>query len=671
MTLLFDLSFPLSNPVLIFSLVLFVFLFVPLLLNKLKIPSIIGLILAGVLIGPHGFNLLERSSSIVLFGTVGLLYIMFLAALELDLNEFNKNKNRSLVFGALTFIVPLSIGTIVCYYFLKLELPSSILVSSMFSTHTLVAYPIASRLGITKNEAVTIAVGGTIITDTAVLIVLAIISGSAQGSLNYIFWMKLIGSLTLFSIFIFYGYPKIGSWFFRNIKGESTSDYIFVLAMVFTAAFLAEFAGVEPIIGAFMAGLALNRLIPHNSALMNRIGFVGNALFIPFFLISVGMLVDLKVLFNGTYALIVATTLIIVAFVGKYIAAFVTQKIFNYSTIQGNLIFGLSSAHAAATLAVILVGYNLKLVDENILNGTILLILITCLVSSFVTENSGRKLALLEMDISPEFKETPERILVPISNPSTIEHLTDLAIMMKDQQSRLPIYPLAVVKDDEEAKEKIMISNKMLENVTRHASASDISVQIVTRVDLNISNGILRAIKELLITEVILGWNGKISTQDKIFGTLLDALLEKAGQMILVTKVFSPLNTINKIYVVLPDNAEFEQGFLLWLIKIKTLAKHVRADIIFYCPTSSLEMVKKMHNERKPTTNANYLSFSNWGEFLLPPKNLRNTDLLVIISARKGSISYNSYLDTVPSLLSEYYEKTNFIILYPEQSILS
>ncbi|HYG39686.1 MAG TPA: cation:proton antiporter [Cytophagales bacterium] len=670
MILLFDFSLPLNNPVLIFSLVLFIFLLVPLVLNKFKIPSIIGLILAGVIIGPHGVNLLERNSSIILFGTVGLLYIMFLAALELDLNEFKKNRNKSLVFGALTFLVPFSIGSAVCYYFLEFELSSSLLISSMFSSHTLVAYPIASRLGITKNEAVTIAVGGTIITDTAVLLVLAIITGSTEGNLDAMFWIKLIVSLTIFSLIIFYGYPRIGAWFFKNVKGENTSHYIFVLAMIFTAAFLAELAGVEPIIGAFIAGLSLNRLIPHTSALMNRIEFVGNALFIPFFLISVGMLVDLKVLFQGTEALIVAGTLICVAFLGKFLAAYTTTKIFKYSSIQGNLLFGLSSAHAAATLAVILIGFQLGLVNENVLNGTILLILITCLVSSFVTENYGRKLAVIESDKKPELKEAPERILVPIANPANIENLIDLAIMIKDPQSRLPIYPLAVVKDDDEAKEKILMSNKWMENAIKHASASDNSVQIVTRVDWNVTNGILRAIKELLITEVVLGWNGKISTHDKIFGSILDVLLEKSEQMFLVTKIISPLNTLSRICLVLPPHVEYESGFKLWMTKMKTLSKQIGADLVFYCSNSSIEKVKQSHDTLKPTTKANFEIFEEWGKFPSFAKSLKKNDLLIVISARKGTISYNHYQDRIPAYLARFFEDASFIILYPEQNIL-
>src|SRR5690554_2384652 len=349
---------PLEDPILIFSLILTIILIAPLLLQRIRIPGIIGLIISGIVIGPYGLNILGESLFVDVFSTIGLLYIMFIAGLELDLNEFRINKNKSLLFGFFTFFIPLSIGFPVCHYFLGYDFNASLLISSMFATHTLLTYPIVSKLGVSKNQAVAITVGGTILTDTAVLIILAVIIGSHNGGLTSEFWIKLGISLAVFSAFMFFVIPRIAKWFFRKLESEKHSHYIFVLCVVFLAAFLAEIAGVEPIIGAFVAGLALNKLIPHSSALMNRIEFIGNSLFIPFFLISVGMLVDVSVILSGPMALIVAGTLSVVAIFGKWNAAFFTQLVFKYSAAQRQLIFGLSGAHAAATLAVILVGYN-------------------------------------------------------------------------------------------------------------------------------------------------------------------------------------------------------------------------------------------------------------------------------------------------------------------------
>lgn len=667
MIYLFSLTLPIKDPVLIFSIVLFIIFLAPILLNKIRVPSITGLIVAGIIIGPHGFNFLERDSSIILFGTVGLLYIMFLAGLELEMNEFKKSRNKSIVFGFMTFIFPLTIGFFVCHYLLDYPLTSSVLIASMFATHTLVSYPIASKLGITKNESVTIVVGGTIITDTAVLLTLAVITGSAEGNLNLEFWIKLFISILIFGIIVFWLFPIITRWFFKRLEGENVSQYILVLGMVFLASFLAEVAGIEPIIGAFMAGLALNNLIPRTSPLMNRIEFVGNALFIPFFLIGVGMLVDLRVLFNGTEALIVAFSLTIVALVGKYIGAFLTQKIFKYSITERNLIFGLSSAHAAATLAVILIGYNLKLIDDNVLNGTILLIFVTCLISSFVTENAGRKLAIEEGDKLPELSEVPERILVPIANPNTIEKLIDFAVMVKDAKSSEPIYPLAVVKDDQEAKEKVILSTRMLEKAVVHASATDNAVQIITKVDLNIASGIIRAIKELMISELIIGWSPKSKTSDRFFGTSLDNILHHTDQLTFVCNIINPLNTVKRIIVFLPKNADLEVGFSSWIKKIKALSNQSGADVEFYCSPLSSNKLKEIVNKGKPEINSKFHDFDNWNNFAEEAKGIKEDDLVAIVSARRGTISYQENMENLPYRLSKFFKENSFIVLYPQQ----
>jgi Kef-type K+ transport system membrane component KefB len=668
MTFLFTISLPFKDPILVFVLVLIIILLAPILLKKIRVPSIIGLIIAGVLVGPNGFNLLMRDTSIVLFGTVGLLYIMFLAGLEMDLNEFKASKNKSLIFGAFTFIIPLGLGFVVTYYILDFSIMASILISSMFSTHTLIAYPIASRLGITRHEVVTVAVGGTIITDTAVLLVLAVVSGSSAGSIDHFFWGRLIASIIIFTFIVLWVFPKIGKWFFKNIEGENVSQYIFVLAMVFIAAFLAELAGVEGIIGAFLAGLALNRLIPHTSALMNRIEFVGNALFIPFFLISVGMLVDLRILLKGPEALIIAGTLTIVALITKWLAASAAQAAFKYSTLEKNLLFGLSSAHAAATLAVILVGYNIGLIDENVLNGTIILILITCMVSSFVTERAGREIALKEIS-TPSMRDVEERILVPIANPQSIEQLMEFAVLLKDKEIGQTIYPLSVVKDNEDSKRQIFLNNKMLESSVKLAAATDDIARIVSRVDINVASGILRAAKELMISKIIMGWNAKFTTADRIFGTTVDNLLEKSEQMIFVTRFIAPLNTTSRLMVLVPKNAEYEMRFMQWVNIIKNLANRLDAKAAFYSSGSTLQKLKETVNNSKPKIDSNYFINDRLNELASFSDELKEDDLLIIISTRKGSVSYSSYLDDIPKILSKNLNNRNFVIIYPEQII--
>ncbi|KAA2240979.1 cation:proton antiporter [Chitinophaga agrisoli] len=668
--LLLDVSLPLKDPVPIFSLVLFIILLAPIILRKFRIPSIIGLIIAGMAIGDHGFKIIEKGS-LSLLSNAGLLYIMFLAGLELDMAEFRKNRHRSLVFGAFTFFIPLLLGFVVCHYWLHFNFMATLLVSSMFATHTLVAYPLASRLGITKNEAVTVAVGGTIITDTAVLLILAIITGAAAGNLNTYFWVRLGVSLAVFATIILWIFPMVGRWFFKKIKDDKTSHFIFVLALVFLAGFLAELAGVEAIIGAFLAGLALNQLIPHTSTLMNRIAFVGNALFIPFFLIGVGMIVDLRVLLKGPEALLIAGSLTIMALFSKWLAAFFTQLSFKYSPTQRNVIFGLSGSHAAATIAVILIGYNMGIINENVLNGTVLLILVTCLVSSFVTENAGRRLAIIEAERKPEKDDTPERILVPVSNPIRMEALLDLAVMIKDPDADTPVYPLAVVQDDEEAKEKIHITNKMMETAVIHAAATESQVQAITRIDLNVADGIARAARELLITDVILGWTDKTSTTDRlfgsIFGTTLDNVLQSVWETVYVCDFSHPMNTAKKMVLVLPRNTEYEKGFLHYLQKMMILAKQIGARLTIYCQDKTRAAVEAFIQYIKISAEISFKPLGEMEDFLILSREVTRDDLLVVVSARKGTLSYNAYLEHIPAKLSRHFKDNNLILVYPEQ----
>ena len=315
-----DFTLPLADPVLKFLLILLIILAAPLLLNKLRIPPLLGLIIAGAIIGPHGFNLVLRDSSIILSGTAGLLYIMFLAGLEIDMADFKRNSTKSLVFGMYTFLIPMILGTVVGIWVLRFNVLTSVLLASMFASHTLIAYPIISKLGISKNKAVSITVGGTMITDTLALLVLTIIVGMATGQVNDMFWIRLGVSILIFALIVLFGFPFIGRWFFKHVH-DNISQYIFVLVMVFLGSFLAQVAGMEAIIGAFLSGLALNRLIPQSSPLMNRVEFVGNAIFIPFFLLGVGMLIDYRTFFTSFETIKVGLIMIIVATAAKYIAA--------------------------------------------------------------------------------------------------------------------------------------------------------------------------------------------------------------------------------------------------------------------------------------------------------------------------------------------------------------
>ncbi|MEB8346220.1 cation:proton antiporter [Flavobacteriaceae bacterium KMM 6898] len=659
---------PLEKPVLIFSLILFVILLVPILMNKLRIPGIIGLIISGAIIGPNGFNLLEKSLFVDLFSTIGLLYIMFIAGLDLDLNDFKTNRNKSIWFGLFTFSIPLGIGFPVCYYFLGYGFNASLLTASMFATHTLVTYPIVSKLGITKNQEVAITVGGTILTDTAVLIILAVLVGSHEGNLTYVFWLKLIISLVIFMGIMFGVVPRVSKWFFKKLESEKHSHYIFVLAIVFFAAFMAELAGVEPIIGAFVAGLALNRLIPHSSVLMNRIEFIGNALFIPFFLISVGMLVDYRVILSGPMALVVAATLTVVAIFGKWLAAFFTQLIFKYSKLQRRLIFGLSSSHAAATLAVILVGYQAKILDENILNGTVILILATCIVASFVTERAAKSLVVaMEDETYSQTKSTVinEHILMPIANNINLEKALDFALLIKEKKSSYPLSILTVVPNNREAERNIARARQKLKQLIDHATASETRAEVIAAIDFNIFSGIARTAREIMANIIILGWPQRTGIIDQFFGKKLEVLLTNTDKTVFVCHFEQPLANHKRLVVVLPPLAELEQGFDNWMGKLTRLSSELGIGVLFYCNTETEKAIGRYNIRHKLTQQYRFQNLEIWEAFLEGKYNIEREDLLLFISSRRSGISHLSMMDNLPGKVEEKYLDSSKIIIYP------
>ncbi|MGS2762532.1 cation:proton antiporter [Sinomicrobium sp. M5D2P9] len=666
--LIHEFELPLANPVLAFTLILLIILISPILLKRLNIPGIIVLILSGVLIGPHGLNLLAKNSAVDLFSTIGLLYIMFIAGLELDMNEFKANRNKSLLFGFFTFIIPLSVGFPVCYYLLGYNFNASFLTASMFATHTLVTYPIVSKLGVSKNQAVAITVGGTILTDTAVLIILAVIMGSEAGGLTGDFWLRLGISLTIFLFIMFFIIPKIARWFFRKLENEKHSHYIFVLFVVFTAAFLAEVAGVEPIIGAFMAGLALNRLIPHSSALMNRIEFIGNSLFIPFFLISVGMLVDVSVILKGPMALIVAGTLSVVALLGKWLASFFTQLAFKYSKGQRQLIFGLSSAHAAATLAVILVGYKAEILDENILNGTIILILITCIIASFATEKAAKKIITTSEEEYRDTEDTPlydEHILMPIANTQNMEKALEFATLVKDKKSVYPISILTVVPNNQEAEKNINKAKTKLESFTRDATASETDTEVIATIDYNASSGIARTARETMANIILLGWPRRKGFIQKLIGEKMEHILSYSDKTIFICDFKTPLMEHQRIFVTAPPFTELEKGFTLWVNKISKLAQELSIPVVYNCNKETQEAISKHKKANRINSESHFDTMDNWEDFFVLSGKLKRHDLFILISARKGAVSHQNIMDNLPTKLEKYFDQNSKIIIYP------
>lgn len=677
---IYDTTLPLTSPILKFLVILLIILFAPLLLNKLRIPHLLGLIIAGAIIGPHSINLLERDSSIILSGTAGLLYIMFLAGLEIDLNEFRKNSSKSLVFGLYTFAIPMGIGLWAALYLLHFSMLSSILLASMFASHTLIAYPLISKLGVAKNRAVQIAVGGTMITDTLALLVLAVIVKMTAGEVNAEFWTRLAASVLLFGAAVLLGFPIVGRWFFKRYD-DSVSQYIFVLSMVFLGAVMAELAGVEAIIGAFLAGLSLNRLIPQTSALMNRIEFVGNAIFIPFFLIGVGMLVDFESFVKDRETIVVAIVMTVVATFSKFAAAWLAQKTYRMSADERRLIFGLSNAQAAATLAAVLVGYNIvigtdasgepiRLLSESVLNGTILMILVTCTIATFVAQRGAKNIALLESSQSEEPDwDFRERILIPVSNADTTEELVNLSVTIKSPRQLTELYALSVVNNTVDDAAAYLQAQKILDKASRAAAATDNTIRELLRYDLNLVNGISSVVKEQKITDIILGLHHQKGLTDSFLGYLTEGILTRCNTTTLIYKAAQPLSTVKRHLILVPEYAEREIGFPFWLVKIWNIARNTGAKLVFYASPDTLACLKNIH--AKHAVSSSFIPLQEGQGLTMVEAQVQTNDNLIMVMSREDRLSYQEEMAQVPTYLNGVFKAHSFILVYPMQAGVS
>lgn len=666
-------SLPIEDPVLKFLIELIIILCIPLLLNKIKVPHLLGLIIAGAVIGPNGFNVLARDSSVVVTGTTGLLYIMFLAGLEIDMGDFKKNKWKSITFSLYTFIVPFALGLIGGYYILRFSLLSSVLFASLFSSHTLIVYPMVSKLGIAKKLAVNVTVGGTMITDVLSLVVLAVVVGMSQGEVGTSFWVTLSVSMLVFALVVLLLFPIAARWFFKNVE-DKISQYIFVIVMIYLAALLAELAGIEAIIGAFFAGLALNRLIPHTSSLMNRVEFVGNAIFIPFFLISVGMLIDFNAFIQSWETLGVAAVMLIASIGGKYAAAFLTKKTFNFTDDEGRLIFGMSAASAAATLASVMVGYNIilseneagepvRLLNEHVLNGSILLILVSCTISSFVSMASAQRIADADREETAAGEgDEEEKILLAVNHEHTVEKMVNLGLLIKSRSNKDNLFALNVINEDKsESSQKN--AEKLLGAAVNMAAAADVKLNPITRHDNDVISGINNVVKEQNITDLLIGLEEEKGFSSSFIYNLYNGYLQNKHINLIIYHAVQPVSTIKKYVVLIPADAEKEPGFFHSLLRIWNIAKNSGAKMSFYANEKTITVLKSII--KKSNIEAVFNPVASWQEAEQTAGNLEEDEALIILMADRGMYSYFPQMKEVPEILNKKLSNNNYIVIYP------
>lgn len=661
---------PITDPTWIFFIVLSIILFAPMLLERLKIPSIVGMIAAGILIGPHGFHVLDRDSSFELFGKVGLYYIMFLASLEMNMQDVQKIKLHALTLGLLSFSIPMLLGFVANHALLGYGVAAAVLMAAMYASHTLIAYPIVLRYGLSRRMSVNIAVGGTIVADTLTLLVLAVVGGTFKGDVSGLYWVWLLVKVIALSGVIVATFPALARWFFRRYD-EGVVQYIFVLALVFLGAGLMEFVGMEGILGAFLVGIVLNRTIPPSSPLMNHLEFVGNALFIPYFLIGVGMLLNVQAFVEHSSVFVIALVMIVVGTGSKWLATFFTQKIFRLASSERNLMFGLTNSRAAATLAVVLVGYQIilpdgqRLLGEDVLNGAMMFILVTCVISSFTTENVARRIAESGKADAAMPVEKNDRILIGLSNPENVSALVNLALLLRTPGTQSPLTALNVVLEEDDVADNS--GRKQLEQAVKIASAANVKLTTRSRWSVNVVSGISHTIKEMDVSDLLIGLHQKTRLSESFYGKLTADLVAAVEQHIFIYRPVIPLSTVMRIHLVVPRKAEFEPGFSAWAKRVALLATQLRCNIDAYSGRGTLEALQQTWDKQHFNIRAERHVYNEWHNFISIAHNVKEAHMVIFVVSRRGTLSYHHYMEQLPDQLERYFSSHNTLFLFPAQ----
>lgn len=666
--------FPITNPTLIFFVVMLIILSAPIIMGKLRIPHIIGMVLAGVLIGKYGFNILNRDDSFELFGNVGLYYIMFLAALEMDMEGVKKNVKRMLIYGALTCFIPFGLTFVMSVSMLKYSIMASLILGCIMASNTLIAYPIVGRYGLQRKPSVTLSVGASMISLLTSLIILSAIENAHAGNSDFMFWAWFVAKILIYCGVLSLIVPRLTRYFLRRYS-DAVMQFIFVMAMLFMSAAIAEAVGVNGISGAFFAGLILNRYIPPVSPLMNRIEFIGNALFIPYFLIGVGMLINVRLLFNGGNILWVVFLIVVFGTVGKAIAAYLACFSFRMPWSSGHMMFGLTSAHAAGAIAMVMVGMKIEiapgkyLVDDTMLNGVVMMILFTCIISTMVTENAAQRIILRDKEFAHE--EEPEnddeKILVPVKYPEYANRLINLAILMRNPKLNRGLVGLNVVYDDAKMRQNQALGQKILQQVQQYAAGSDVKMQTQVRIAANIANGIKHAFKEFQASEILIGMHMHAEISNKFWGEFHQSLFNGLNRQIIMARLHQPLTTIRRIQVAVPSRAQYEPGFYRWLERLARMAKNLECRITFHSRKDTQELIKQFITNKHNELRADYEEMEHWSGLPMLASTISQDHMFVVVTARKGTVSYKTALDRLPEEITKYFNGKNLMIIFPDQ----
>lgn len=584
------LTLPIRDPLTILALIIGIIWLVPPVCRKLHVPSIVGFILVGIAIGDYGFGVLAATQTVQVLGKLGMLYIMLQAGIEIDLNNFSQYRRQALFQGVLSFLLPFLLGLATSRWILGFEWNTSMLLGAMYGSHTLMTYPIVSRYGVQQQRSVNIVVGGTMLTITLSLLVLAALKGKLLSTTDTSFWWTFALRTAVFAVVVLQLFPFITRRAFLK-DHDPMFCYMLVMAMLVSAAWLAEWAGLEGILGAFVCGVVLNKYVPNRSPLMQRINFIGNSLFVPLFLIGVGMLINIHLLWDSWMTVAIAGVMIATKLSSKWLSSWITQLVFHLSAMERQLIFGLTHATAAGTLAIVTIGFQIGMFDAYILNGAVLMILLLCTTASFVTEHAAKELALQE-ESHMEYERHDNSWLLLSVGEEIMPQLQELG-----QLSELYRTEVAVEPD----------------------------------------------------------WQ---TTQE---------LIERTPRSVIVYHPTQTLSTVARLLVAVPRYAEKEHDFVSCFGQIRRLSSQIGAKVVFFCEEDTRAAIQALCRRKGKYLRASYREMGDWEEVLMIAKEVKTDDMVVMLSARKATPSYNPLFEQIPDMLTRFFQDNSYLLIYPEQ----
>ena len=566
-----------------------IILVTPLLSERVRLPGIVGIIIGGMLIGPHGFGLIQDDERMQFLSTIGLVYLMFSAGLEVDINQFMRVRGRALVFGIITFTFPQLMG-MGLGYLLGLNWLGMILLGSAFASHTLIAFPLLARLGVTRNEAVAVTAGATVLTDIGAFIVLAIVLGASNGGITVGYFIELFVLLAIFTALIIFGLPRLSKFFLQRFS-ERAIEFQFIIVALFVAAFGAELIGVHEVVGAFLAGLAVNATLPRHSSVTGHVLFMGESFFIPVFLLYSGMITDPLSFLDDRKTIVVALGVTVVAYVSKFFAAWITARIFKYTKAEFWTAYGLSHAQAAVTIPTLVIGLQTQLFDSTIFNAAILMILLTSITSPLLVQRFAPGLQTDSADDKPS--PLFGRILVPVSNPKTEEQLIGLATLLaKVHEGK--VIAVSVAKDRGAQESNLTLHREMLGRIHDALKDPESDIELIPRLAATHAQGILYTASEQNASLIVMGWRGKRTLRESLLGSVLDEVIWGSDTPVIAGKLPMPLNGTQRVAFILPAKTIPHIALRRMLEANLLIAKALNVPLVLRADASYLQSIEAL-----------------------------------------------------------------------------